>query len=89
MEPSEKEVNDAIEKMQKTLEKMDRCPRAAALISKNDQLGAELRDMNEEEWETAVRNMVETTPMTESEVRNWFGRLSGKCDPSDAAWTGL
>jgi len=58
------------------------------LTAKQDQLGAKLRDMEPDEWEAAVYSTMEETGMTEDEVRNWFGRLSGKCALDDAVWTG-
>lgn len=87
-EPTREEVDAATRQLQKALDDFDRDPRAARLMTANDQLGAQLRDMDEEEWEGAVEATIVETGLKEDEVRNWFGRLSGKCDPGDAAWTG-
>lgn len=82
------EIDRAIAELRRQVEAADRDPRAARVRGHLDQMGAELRDMDEERWEAAVESVMESTGMGEDEVRNWFGRLSGKCDPGDATWTG-
>ena len=87
-EPSDFEVEEACGKLREFLDAADRNPRAALVASKYDQFGAQLRDMDHDQWEAAVVGTVETTDLTEAEVRNWFGRLSGKCPIDDTFWTG-
>lgn len=81
-------TQDAIDEMESLLDEADRDPREAKIDAQYDQYGAALRDMDDDEWERAVISAVETSNMTEDEVRNWFGRLSGKCAYDDAVWTG-
>lgn len=89
MSEEQDRIDRAVAQMKRALSEADRDPRVARLAANLDQMGAQLRDMGREEWEAAVQSMLETTEMTEVQVRNWFGRLSGKCAGDDAEWTGM
>jgi hypothetical protein len=69
--PEEREVRE----LKEALDRFDRDPKAAAAISRMDQLRAEIRDMDSEQLEALVPSFMEQFNMTEERAREYIQEL--------------